>query len=291
MEEKSRIYDYTTLDTFLTCRRKYYWMICRKIRPKYVASALEFGTAVHASLAAYYTQGLDEALKVMEKSFVDREGEDLRTVANGKKMVSAYADKYKNEPFKIMQFGGKPAVEIGFAVPLGKVMYAGRLDALVDWNGEMFVLEHKSTTRMDSGYFKQFSPNMQVDGYIYGAGAYTGRKCAGCVVNGLELWKDVKKPTYKTKAPEDHFARDPQSRNEAQLNDFAQQVNLIVEDIDKCESKGCGIGDFYQNKHSCRNYNSDCPYRTLCMYGENERILESDYRVEAWEPYKQAVEE
>ena len=292
MEE--RIFDYTALDTFLTCRRKYYWMMIRNLRSQYVAPALDFGGALHTALAAYYASGLESALKVFKEVYKDREGDDLRTVANGEKLLCTYADKYRSEPFKVIEGGGKPALEIGFIVPMGDVMYAGRLDALVDWSGQLFVLEHKSTASMQSNYFKQFSPNMQVDGYIYGAAAYTGRKCHGCIINAMEVWKDVKRPTERTKKPEDHFARDPQTRTEAELEDFANQVNSIVEDVLYCEEL---MGEekikdaFYQNKHSCMNYRYDCPYRQLCLYGENERIIENDYVKDKWEPYKEAVVE
>lgn len=292
-EEKARIYDYTTLDTFLQCRRKYYWMMVRDLRSKTVAPALEFGQCIHTALAAYYNAGLDAAIAIWRETYKDREGEELRTVLNGEKLLKGYAKVYMNEPFKIAQVGGKPAIEIGFVVPIGNVLYAGRLDALVEWGSELLVLEHKSTGRIDSNYFKQFNPNMQIDGYIYGAEAYAGRKCFGAMVNAIEVWKELKRPTEKSKKLEDHYARNPENRNEVQLKDFARQVQDIVRDVEHCEQAGTslGIDAFYQNKHQCRSYNFDCPYKDLCMYGENERLMEQNYRKEKWEPYKEGGDE
>ena len=285
-EKSERIWDYTTLDTFLTCRRKYYWMIVRDLRVKRVSPALLYGQVVHAALAEFYTKGLDAALKLIRATYQTPEGEELRTTENMIKLMEWYGKVYAHEPFKVLN------VEVGFAVPLGEVMYAGRLDALVDWNGGLFVLEHKTTSRLDGNFFKQFKPNMQVDGYTYGASVYTGKKCLGTVINALETWKDVKRVTDKTKRPEDHFARDPNSRTEAEIADFVKQVPLIVHDALNCEQAGGSLGKdaFYQNKHMCRNFNFDCPYRDLCLYGENERIIEQSYTKEKWVPYKEGEE-
>jgi hypothetical protein len=108
------------------------------------------------------------------------------------------------------------------------------------------------------------------------------------------VWKDLKRPTEKSKKLEDHFARNPENRNPAQLKDFAFQAQMIVKEIEVCDAvyaSGAGKDAFYQNKHSCRNYNSDCPYKDICMYGENERIMEQKYKIEKWEPYKDGVDE
>jgi len=283
MEVKERVYDFTTLDTFLQCRRKYYWMMVRHLRSKTTAPALEFGQCIHSALAEYYRSNLNAGIAKWRETYKDREGEELRTVANGEKLLKGYAEVYRNEPFKILDIGGKPAIEIGFVVPMGGVLYAGRIDALIEWGRDLMVLEHKSTGRIDSNYFKQFNPNMQIDGYIYGAEAYAGKKCFGAVVNAIEVWKELKRPTEKSKKLEDHFARNPENRNEAQLKDFASQVQLIVRDIEACEKSG----EYYQNKHQCRSYNFDCPYKDLCMYGESERLIEANYKIEVWEPYKE----
>jgi hypothetical protein len=287
---KERIFDYTTLDTFLQCRRKYYYMMVRHLRSKTTAPALEFGNCMHQALAEYYRSGLEASLAKWRETYRDREGEELRTVYNGEKMLRGYAQVYMNEPFKVVEVGGKKAIEIGFVVPVGNILYAGRLDTLVDWNGDLCVLEHKTSGYLyAANYFKQFNPNLQIDGYIYGAEAYAGRKCFGAVVNAIEVWKDLKRPTEKSKKLEDHYARNPENRSAPQLADFAKQVQAIVIDITNCEQAGTSLGKdaYYQNKHQCMSYNYACPYKDLCMYGENERIIESNFKKEEWLPYKE----
>lgn len=276
-----RIFDYTTLDLFLQCRKKYYWRMVRHLNPKTVGPALEFGKAIHLALESYYRDGLDAALNAFSESYKDREGEELRTVANGLKLIKEYARVYQIEPFKVLD------LEIGFVVPveseIGAIMYAGRLDGIIEWDKQIFVLEHKTTTLLRSNFFKQFHPNMQIDGYTYATSVYTGKKCHGVVVNALEPWKEVKRATEKTKHPENHFARDVSSRSDNELKDFALQANQIVRDILLCEERM----EFYQNKKTCFSYNYECPYKQLCLYGDDERLLNRDYTIEKWEPYKE----
>jgi len=146
-----RVWDYTTIDTFQTCRRKYYFWGVMNIVPKTVAAALEFGGVTHIALDAYYTQGLPKALEIFRETYKDRLGEDVRTVSNGIKMLEHYARVYKDEPFKPL---GKP--EAGFVFPLGDILYGGRIDLPVEWGEEMWILEHKTTTWLTKDYFKQF---------------------------------------------------------------------------------------------------------------------------------------
>ncbi len=152
-----------------------------------------------------------------------------------------------------------------------------------------FLFLYTTTSRLDAKFFKQFNPNMQIDGYIYGAEMYAGKKCFGAVVNALESWKELKRPTERSKKLEDHYARDPQKRNPAQLEDFKNQVEGMVDDILNCERVGISKerDAFYQNKAQCMSYDYACPYKDLCMYGESDRLIESSYNLEKWEPYKE----
>lgn len=277
-----KIWDYTSLNIFLSCRRKYYWRMVRHLEPKTVSPALTFGLALHAALDAYYTEGIEKALEIFKATYKDREGEELRTVANGIKLLEAYAVVYKHEPFKVL---GKP--ETGFVFPIGDILWGGRMDLPVEWNGDLYIVEHKTTARLASNFFKQFTPNMQVTSYIAGAQQYLGKKCHGCVINALEPWKQLKRPSAKSKKTEDHFARYVATRSQDDIEDFYATVSGIVSDIIECES---GLNNFYPNESNCFSYNYDCPYKQLCVYGDDDRFIKRDYNISKWEPYKQLAE-
>lgn len=302
-----RVWDYTTIDQFLRCRKKYYWRMVRDLNPITISPALSFGKMVHLSLEKYYKEGYDAAVAVWE-GYQDREGDELRTRANGLKLMETYARVYKNCPFKVLD------VEVGFAVPVynptdtcvncngvlleeenccilckypKSILYGGRIDAIIEWDSQLFALEHKTTSILGYSYFEQFRPNMQVDGYVYAVSQLMGKKCQGAVINALEPWKEVKRVTDKTKKPEDHFARKPVMRSDEELKDWSLEVNQIVCDILKTEKDH----RFYKTKSACFQYNYSCPYKQLCLYGDDERLVKKDYEISKWEPYKIATED
>jgi hypothetical protein len=284
---KERIWDYSIISSFQTCRRKFYWEHVRNLRPKVKGLALEFGGAIHDALDAYYIapqgSGLEIAQSVFEQKFKDREGEELRTVANGKKMLEVYARKYKDEPFKVL---GKP--EAGFVFPIGDILFGGRIDLPIEWDGQAWIMEHKTTTRLSSTYFDQFELDKQPTGYIIAAEECMGRKIQGCLINVMEPWKDLIRPTAKSKAPEDHFLRKPLTRSDFLKERFKLNVLRIVRDIKWCEENN--EWQEAEKKEVCQYYNRPCPFLDLCKYGENERTIANEFVVEIWEPFKQGEE-
>jgi hypothetical protein len=280
------IWDNSTISCFQTCRRKYYYQYVRHLRPKIKGTPLIFGGAIHDALDCYYKnsnkeEGAVEAVKLFKGAYSTPEGDELRTVENGMKLLAWYFTKYKHEPFTVC---GKP--EEGFVFPIGDILYGGRLDLPVEWDGQLWIMEHKTTTRLGTGYFDQFELDKQPTGYIIALEEYSGRKCAGCIINAMEPWKEVKRVTAKTKQPEDHFLRKPLTRSRELKERFRYNVQAIVRDIKWCESNG----EFQEaeKKESCYYYNRSCPYLQLCQYGENDRVIARDYEVEKWEPYKTA---
>jgi len=190
-----------------------------------------------------------------------------------------YAKVYAKEPFQIV---GKP--EIGFTFPIGDIMWGGRIDLPVEWDGQLWVMEHKTTAYLTANYFKQFALDKQLTSYCIAAEECFGKKCAGCIINAIEVWKELKRPTAKSKTPEQHFVRDPVIRTQKLKDRFRENIPKIVKQILECEAKG----EFIEadRKDMCFSYNYDCPYRLLCEFGEDERVIERDFNKVRWEPYK-----
>ena len=281
-----RIWDYSTLSTFQTCRRKYYWQYIRHLRPIIKGAPLIFGSAVHEALDMYYQEGANDesmakAIAHFSEIYQTPEGDELRTVENGVKMLTWYYTKYKDEHFKLV---GKP--EEGFVFFIGDILYGGRLDLPVEWDGQLWIMEHKTTTRLTGGYFSQFELDRQPTGYIIALEEFTGRKVAGCIINAMEPWKEVKRVSAKTKQPEDHFLRKPLTRSKELKERFRFNTQALVRDIKWCEDNN----EFQEaeKKEVCYYYNRPCPYLQLCQYGADERIIKRDYVEEVWEPYKNA---
>lgn len=276
--QDNRIWDCTTVNMFQKCRRYYYWRMVRNLEKKEVSSALVFGGAIHDSLDTYYTDGLVKSISNFKETYKDREGDELRTVENGVKVLEWYGKVYAREPFTIV---GKP--ETGFVFPIGDIMFGGRIDLPIEWDGQLWIMEHKTTTRLDHNYFKQFALDKQITAYCIAVEEYYGKPCVGCILNAIEVWKELKRPTVKSKKPEDHFVRDPIMRSKRLKDRFKENMQKIVRDIQYCEKEN----EFYEadEKSVCFSYNYDCPYRILCEFGEGPREIERDYIIRKWQPY------
>jgi hypothetical protein len=280
MTKQPRVWDNSTISCFQTCRRKYYFRHVLHLQPKIKGTALLFGSAIHEGLDTYYiTKDVEKAVDSFRANYQDREGDEIRTLAIGEKLLRTYAKKYANEPFTPID---KP--EEGFVFPIGDILYGGRMDLPVDWDGQLWVVEHKTTTRLTGSYFDQFELDKQITGYIVGIEEYYGRKCTGCVLNVMEPWKEPIRKTSKTKAPFDHFLRKAIQRSTALKDRFKYNVQCIVRDILWCEENN----EFQEaeKKEACFYYNRPCPFLNLCIYGADEKFIKRDYIVSKWEPFK-----
>lgn len=81
--------------------------------------------------------------------------------------------------------------ESTFEVPFGRVngeevIYYGTPDALVEWGGELYVLDHKSTGDIDEFWGEQWTMSTGLQGYVWGL-RQLGHKVKGAFVNGMEV--------------------------------------------------------------------------------------------------------
>lgn len=157
------------------------------------------------------------------------------------------------------------------------------MDLLVEWDEALWVMEHKTTSRITYSYFNQFELDKQITGYIIAAETYTGKKCIGCLLNVLEPWKEVKRVSAKTKKPEEHLQRFPVTRSSILKKRFKLNLQRIIRDILWCEKNNEFIES--EKKEVCTYYNSSCPYKELCLYGEDEHMIREHYIIEEWKPY------
>lgn len=260
-----RIYDYTTLSQWLLCQRRYYWYGVRNLVLDVPAPAPAFGAAIHAGVAEWYaTHDVDKAQEAFRQSYRGAPPDLLRTEAKGELIIAGYARKWPQpEPFKVL------ANEVEFALPMPDgSTYTGRIDRVIDWGGRILVQETKTTSSgVGAHFFKQFSPNLQIDGYCY-AVATDPRwgRCDGAVIDAIAV--------LKTK---EDYGRDLHDRSPAQIAAFARLYQRIVADIERTAAQaGQDREGYIQNKLMCTYY-GECPYRRLCLF-ENDGLIEGHYK-------------
>lgn len=262
-------FDYSMLSTYLTCQRKFMLRHVKDLTTKGRATALEFGHSVHCALNAWYKTGsVDKMLEAFKKDW-ERQGGDTpedqkRTQAKADRILKGYVVKYQQEPFTVLE--NEKSFEL--AMPDGLV-YIGRKDRLVDWQGAIYVMEHKTTSQLGYSTFDRFKPNMQIDGYIYSANKERPA-CHGCVVDVLLV--------AKTK---EDFARKIETRTEDEIASFPQLFSEVAYDI----QESLATDRWVPNYDACTYYGA-CSYRTICMQPKNlwERISQTEYIVSHWDP-------
>jgi hypothetical protein len=170
------------------------------------SAPLEAGTAVHLALDTWVKNDFHEgvALEAMLKYYEGSEilmglspGDRLEAV-NVSRIVTHWMRMNKPEvfPFKLQ----KDYTEVGFTVPLddhGDFLLSGRLDALAPTETEAWwVIDWKTTGRVDSYWKKKWTYSSQVTGYVWAAQQHFEMPVAGAFIGGIELSKlpvDTKK--------------------------------------------------------------------------------------------------
>src|SRR3972149_5851371 len=105
--------DYTMMSTFLTCRRKYYFRVCRDLVLNIPQTAPEFGRCIHKALDCWYaTHNIDKAIEVFNEEFVENPEDDKRTKAVAAKLLKLYAEKYESKIFDVLE------TEKAFTLPI-----------------------------------------------------------------------------------------------------------------------------------------------------------------------------
>lgn len=299
--------DNFALTMFQTCPIKYRLRIREHWSSRRKSSALGFGGCLHEGLATWYrTHDRAKALQAVGDTWPDNLPiDDWRTKEKCLKVMLEYMKTYPQETFNVIgidtedalvectftiatglyleceycdwhQHDREKAVCIHCSTPKEEIEYGGIFDTLVEFNNNIYVLEHKTTSRLGQYYFNQFKPNNQVTGYIWGGGQLSGQRVAGAIINAIGLYK-----SSVTK-----FDRQITSRSKSEIDEWLVNVHATCQQIRDCELRN--YWPMYTG--SCTMY-GQCEYHSVHVLGtENERQkrLETDFIQEVWEYEKRA---
>lgn len=255
---------------------------------------LKGGTKVEA-LAAFAEDYLPWALGPGAVPTGDRLHPDNLTA-----ILNAWLDSH---PLAAFPFTVDPAlVEIGFAFPLvpdGSIVFTGRMDGIVTGldDRELYVLEHKSTGRIDTPWVEQWYTDPQVSGYIWAARQHVGRRVVGVYIDAVQfsrLPSDPTKRCTKHGVPyaecgfmhmESHLM--PVTRTDEELaawhkdalhlarryHDMLTRFPALT-DVPRLRTQGKWNGQ-------CRF----CGFRKWCQIGRPMRLVDSFMTYDPWKPY------
>lgn len=312
-----RLYDNTRISDWRRCGRYFYFRHVRDWTPDKKSAALIFGGSWHEAMdviwAGYATTGKKEVNNLIDKAhdaFVEHwvksgmqhpdeiSADDLeylgaRTPGVAKEMIYEYWDArqhiFKDPSFSIIE------IERPFAVPLDpndlSLWYVGRLDKTFKFRGHTIIGEHKTTTSYKkdgpfrSDFLDSFTPNSQIDGYLYAGHNIYGKNMQGIWVDAALVHKSI----------HDGFEFIPIERMLPQLDAWLWETHYYLDQIEgnlsvlaeRAVANVDYLAAFPKNTGSCSNFGG-CPYSDVCRAVANPATLEEPplgFKKEHWSPF------
>lgn len=173
---------------------------------------------------------------------------------------------------------GTPAVELSFKLPLpytapdgNTYTLAGHMDGIKSFSpAESFITDNKTTVSyLGATYWKQYSPNIQVDIYdLVGSMLYPELNIKGVAIEATQL----------VASGSARFATHPFYRTEAQREETLTEIGWWLR-----EAEGYVENNYWpMNKTNCKM----CAFNGICSKdpAQRERYLKADYVQKRWDP-------
>jgi len=180
--------DNSMLELLTTCPRALQYNRLAKRIAATDKPSLAFGSAVHLALEYRYSTYTNlppdallhsEIADLLTKFFDEHPtpSDDYRNLNWCLEIVRRYNEHYAIEPFQLLvDPTGKPMVELSFALPLFTfvdlandrsipIIYTGRIDLPVLWDGQLSIMDHKSSSMVGPSFFDKMRMSAQQKGY------------------------------------------------------------------------------------------------------------------------------
>jgi hypothetical protein len=309
---------------FRRCHREHRYKYVDKIRPVKKGKPLDFGTVMHGGLEqwslAYQDIGngellpgpggelpLEVALSATKAKFVSVFDEDTELdefdLVVAEELMKGYhfrwSEQMGEDGIEVIaveqQFDG-PLVNPETGRPSRTFRNGGKVDVIVRWRGEYWLMEHKTTSKdiePGSDYWQRLRIDGQVSTYYEGAHAL-GFDVVGCIYDVIR--KPTMKPykatpeekrkykkdgtLYANQRPEDetplqyrfrlrediannpmkYYSRGEVIRTDDDRREFMKDAWFDAKSISLAER----LGAHPRNPDSCVRFNRFCPYFDVC---------------------------
>lgn len=259
-----KLYCSSFLSDFMGCPRYAENRWIKGWVPKTTKPSLLFGEVFHGALKVWYETGdKEKALEEFNKLPITI-SDDHRTPDFGRAIFKQYVAKYKQEPWKSLY------LETEFRVDIQEtdILYGGTIDQIVEWNNQIYVVDHKTTRSLGLSFFDGYRPHPQTDGYCMACREICG-KCAGVIVNGISV----------AKQPKERFQRFTSGRSDYELDEFRRTFISHVDEFERCLEKK----EFPKRTTYCNRWGK-CMYWDVCVYGSDpeyvKKLVEMKFDVE-----------
>lgn len=281
---------------YMTCPKKFYWRVRRKLVPIVKAPCFAFGSLWHLirewKLNGISQEEVERRLSGRHQEIVEAsEWPDRADETYGRLVALSRADRFR------LAHGWKlVATEVSWEMPVtdpsGDVtnnrVWAGKIDAIyVDASGRYVLGEHKTSgQRPSSAYFERLELDQQISLYLM-AMKSMGYECD-------RVYYDVtRKPAIKKKNSEtreqyigrllekitdpgeEYFTKAMVYRSEASLKEAHKDIWIQTMKLNHAML----TGQWEKNPSQCILMGK-CPYFSLCTADDPEEIIANNFKTE-----------
>lgn len=250
----------TLLETFKACPRLFYYNFIAGIRPAGISIHLTFGDIYHAALELYDRERSagrshdDATIHTVHFALKASWGWDSDNPAKNRETVVRsvlwYLEEFADDPLATIQLAdGTPAVELSFRLELSsRIVLAGHLDRVVEYQGDNFVSDRKTTSSaLSAYYFSRYEPDTQMSLYTAASRIIYKAPVKGVIIDAAQVGV-----TYT------RFARSFTFRNDEQLDEFLASAKWWISQVPAAKAAGWPM-----NEASCSRYGG-CSFRSVC---------------------------
>jgi len=293
-------YDSTSLGWLKTCARLYKYQMIDQWSPKSRGIHLMFG-GLYASGVEHYahyraagddhdTATLKMVRWVLENSGTrsddgvwvpwspgDHKDANIKNRYTLIRSLVWNVEEHLTSPFQtVVLADGRPAVELtfnfdAFEIEGETVSLSGHLDRLAEANGELWVLDDKTTKgALNAQYFKGYTPHNQMSLYAIAGKVIADRPVRGVLIRAAQIGVGFTR-----------FATGQAPRPSAVLTEWLHNTETWIR-----QAREYAIADYWpMNETSCDKFGG-CAFRDVCAVSPSHRPqwLEEGFERREWNP-------
>ena len=259
LETKYTHAGWSKIQTFSQCPRKYAYKYLDKKKSFGSNLALHQGNMIHLALAHHYLprlfsdSELDSSKWYSWSETIDlyaKKNEIEFEIDNMKQCVSDYIKYFQEEDKEYKIIGVEQVLEC----EIDGFPYSGRIDLIVEKDGVVFGVDHKTSAIMSMDQIDAYTMSGQFVGYSYLLREQYGERFGGMILNQIQ---HTNKPTFKRIVlgdfPNIFFG-------------FPQTVSTINKQIQSYRKKNAQISDYPMvlDEMTCFHKYGKCRYINRC---------------------------
>jgi hypothetical protein len=161
--------------------------------------------------------------------------------------------------------------------------FTGKTDAIVLWNNNIWLLEHKTTSIAGQQFWSQWQLDIQPTAYIYGISRAGMPKPSGFILNALIKPSEAQVASYNkrrkygepsTQSDYIKYEREAFLRSDEDLARVERQITAVANDWERAITLGVEEG-FYMSPvpGACTSYNRLCDFYSACLAHDDDASL------------------